>query len=76
MNFFPAKLRKEGATIYVNGDKFSIPVPAERAGVYQDYDGKRGIFGIRPENIHRPDFVPPNIHAELVSAKGDDGVIG
>jgi multiple sugar transport system ATP-binding protein len=29
------------------------------------------IFGIRPENIHDPDFAPPNIHGEKVSVKVD-----
>jgi len=71
MNFFPAKLRKDGAQIYIDGDEFSVPIPDERTGVYESFDGKRVIFGIRPENIHNPDFVPPNIHTELVPAKVD-----
>jgi multiple sugar transport system ATP-binding protein len=33
--------------------------------------GKEVIFGIRPENIHDPEFAPPNIHGEKVSAKVD-----
>ncbi|NOY99460.1 MAG: sn-glycerol-3-phosphate ABC transporter ATP-binding protein UgpC [Chloroflexi bacterium] len=71
MNFFPARLRKEGAKMYVDGDEFSISIPDKRAGVYESYAGKRVVLGIRPENIHNPDFVPPNTHTELVPAKID-----
>ncbi len=71
MNFFPAKLRKDGQKFYVDGDGFSVLIPSKRAGVYDGYDGKQVIFGIRPENIHNPDFVPPNIHTELVPAQVD-----
>jgi multiple sugar transport system ATP-binding protein len=34
-------------------------------------DGKKVVFGIRPENIHDPEFAPVNIHGEKVSAKVD-----
>ncbi len=71
MNFFPAKLRKDGDKIYVDGENFSVAMTAERAGVYESYVGKNVIFGIRPENIHNPDFIPPNTNTELASAKVD-----
>jgi multiple sugar transport system ATP-binding protein len=32
---------------------------------------KRVIFGVRPENIHDEDFVPPNIDVEKVGIKVD-----
>jgi multiple sugar transport system ATP-binding protein len=35
------------------------------------YDGKEVIFGIRPEDIHNPQFAPPGIHAEPIEAKVD-----
>jgi multiple sugar transport system ATP-binding protein len=34
-------------------------------------DGKKVVFGIRPENIHDPEFAPQNIHGEKVSSKVD-----
>ncbi|MBK8821236.1 MAG: TOBE domain-containing protein [Anaerolineales bacterium] len=34
-------------------------------------DGKDVVFGIRPENIHDPEFAPQNIHGEKVSSKVD-----
>lgn len=71
MNFFPAKLRKDGENIFVDADEFSVLIPEERAEVFKGYAGKDVIFGIRPEDIHNPDFVPPNIHTELVPTTVD-----
>ena len=71
MNFFPAKLRKDGPAIYVDAGEFSCKVPESRAATYMPYDGKDVIFGIRPEDIHNPMFAPPGIHAAPVEAKVD-----
>ena len=71
MNFFPAKLRQDGDAVYVEGKEYSILIPENRVAAYKEYIGKDVVFGIRPENIHNPDFVPPNIHVELVTAKVD-----
>ena len=71
MNFFPAKLRKDGDKIFVDSEGFSVAIPADHADIYKNYAGKDVIFGIRPENIHNPDFVPPNTKTELVPAKVD-----
>ncbi len=72
MNFFPAKLRKEGSSIHVDGKGFfSVTIPQNRSAIYEGFVGKDVIFGIRPENIHDPDFVPPNTHTELVQATVD-----
>jgi multiple sugar transport system ATP-binding protein len=35
------------------------------------HDGKSIIFGIRPEDIHNPNFAPPGIQVQPVSAKVD-----
>jgi multiple sugar transport system ATP-binding protein len=71
MNFFPGKIRKESGTFFVDTGSFALPIPAERAKPYQDMDGKKVVFGIRPEDIHNPKFLPPNIHAETFSCKVD-----
>ena len=71
MNFFPAKLRKDGSKIFVDGENFSVALPENRTAVYDSHVGKDVIFGIRPENIHNPDFVPPNTQTELAPAKVD-----
>jgi len=71
MNFFPAKVRKDGETLFVDSEEFSIKIPEERAKRYMDFAGKEIVFGIRPENIHNPAFIPPGIHAAPVEAKVD-----
>lgn len=71
MNFFPAHLRKDGADLWVDTGDFSVKVPEDRKATYMPLDGKEVIFGIRPENIHNPNFAPPGIHAAPVECKVD-----
>ncbi len=37
--------------------------------MYAPFAGKEVIFGIRPEDIHNPEFSPPGIHAAPVETK-------
>lgn len=71
MNFFPAKLEEKKGGIYVENENFSLPLPKSRADVYKEHVGKEIIFGIRPENIHNPAFVPMNTKVEEANAKVD-----
>jgi multiple sugar transport system ATP-binding protein len=68
MNFFPAKLRKNGPGLVVDGGSFILNVPADRTDTYMPLVDKDIIFGIRPENIHNPEFAPPGIVAQPVEA--------
>ena len=71
MNFFPMKLKKAGEGLLVENDKMSIHLPKEVTPTYQILAGKDVIFGIRPDDIHNPDFAPMNIHGEIVEATVD-----
>ena len=71
MNFFPAKLRKDNGKLNVDAGVFAVPIPEKNAGAYQAHEGKNIIFGIRPEDIHDPDFLPANVVTEKVEAKVD-----
>jgi multiple sugar transport system ATP-binding protein len=71
MNFFPAKLNKDNGKLIVDAGSFSVAIPAENAKIYESHTGKNIIFGIRPENIHDPKFIPPNVHTENIEAKVD-----
>jgi multiple sugar transport system ATP-binding protein len=71
MNFFPGKLRKDNGKLVVDNGDFVLPIPAKKAKPYEAHAGRDVIFGIRPENIHDADFVPPNIDAEKVATKVD-----
>ncbi len=66
MNFFPATLRKEGDQLIVDGGTFRLVVPPDRRDAYMQAAGREIIFGIRPENIHNPEFAPPSINAQPV----------
>ncbi len=71
MNFFQAKLKKDGEKLFVDTGEILVQVPDEKVSKYQYMAGKDIIFGIRPENIHNPLFVPPGIHASPIEAKVD-----
>ncbi len=71
MNFFPAHIRKDDGVLYVDTETFAVKIPEDRTSTYQMLAGKEVIFGIRPEDIHNPDFVPANIHASPVESKVD-----
>ncbi len=71
MNFFPAHLRKDGNDIFVDTGDFSVAVPETIAPKVQSYVGKEVIMGIRPEDIHNPEFAPAGIHTAPVEAKVD-----
>jgi multiple sugar transport system ATP-binding protein len=71
MNFFPGKLRKDGGKLVVDTGDFVVPIPDKKSGPYTAHADKNVIFGIRPENIHDVDFVPPNIDVEKVNIKVD-----
>lgn len=71
MNFFPAHLRKDGNALMIDTGDFAMAVPEEIATGFQSYVGKDVIMGIRPEDIHNPEFAPSGIHASAVEAKVD-----
>jgi multiple sugar transport system ATP-binding protein len=71
MNFFPATLRKDTGRLIVDAGAFTVPIPDNRTAPYHSYVDKKIVFGIRPEDIHNPDFMPNSIHAERVPAKVD-----
>jgi multiple sugar transport system ATP-binding protein len=71
MNFFPATLRKSDSKFVVDGGSFSVEIPTGRNEMYREYVDKRVVFGIRPEDIHNPDFLPPSIHTDNVESRVD-----
>jgi multiple sugar transport system ATP-binding protein len=71
MNFFNAELTKEGEEIVVKTESFSVNVPEERRAALQGHIGKSVIFGLRPEDIHDPNFAPPRIISQEVEAEVD-----
>ncbi|HEY60487.1 MAG TPA: sn-glycerol-3-phosphate ABC transporter ATP-binding protein UgpC [Anaerolineae bacterium] len=71
MNFFQSTIRKDNSKLYVDTGAFSVEIPAGKMKTFQSYDGRKVIFGIRPEDIHNPDYTPAGIKPSLVECKVD-----
>ncbi len=71
MNFFNAKVNKSDGKVIVDAGSFQVPVPENKTQIYLPYVGKSVIFGIRPEDIHDPNYVPARISAAPVEIKVD-----
>jgi len=71
MNFFPATLVQEDGELYVDGGTFRVQVPPARRDVYRAYSNREVIFGVRPEDCHSDQFVPPGVREARVRAKID-----
>lgn len=71
MNFFPAKIIRSDGKVYVDSDTFQVQIPEDRSDTFAQQEGKSVIFGIRPEDIHNPEYAPPGIIAQPVEAKVD-----
>ena len=71
MNFFPARLRKDGSNLFVDAGEIVVEVPDNKKSTFMPHADKEIIFGIRPEDIHNPLFVPSGIHTSSVHAKVD-----
>jgi len=68
MNFFDATLVAEDSKLFVDTGVFRVQVPAEKANTFKPHAGKPVVFGIRPEDIHDPDYRPANITEARVDA--------
>jgi len=71
MNFFDARLVERDGKVAVDCKDFILEVPEDKAAVCRQHLGKEVIFGIRPEDVHDPEFAPPGIAKALVEAKVD-----
>ncbi len=71
MNFFNMKMVKDGGNLYVDNGEIKIKLPESKMEIMQHLVGKEVVFGIRPDDIHNPEFSPSNIHGELVEGKVD-----
>jgi multiple sugar transport system ATP-binding protein len=71
MNFFDVTLASEDGDLYVDGGTFRVKVPEDKLQAFLPYKGRKVIFGIRPDDVHDPQFAPPNITAGKIKAKVD-----
>jgi multiple sugar transport system ATP-binding protein len=71
MNFFEAQLIEEDGDLYVDTGEFRVQVPEKRVSAWKPALGKDVIMGIRPEDIHDPDYIPPDIVPDRVKVEVD-----
>ena len=69
MNFFEGALTGARENLSITTDAFQLKLPLERTVPYLPYRNQPVIFGIRPEDIHDPNYVPPGIKAAHVKAE-------
>ena len=68
MNFFDAKVVESDGKVMVDTGDFRVTVPEDRKDIYKPYLGKDVTFGIRPEDIHDPQYSPPGIKESKLEA--------
>ncbi len=71
MNFFDGELGERDGKVMVKTDEFVLDLPEHRADTFRPHVGSDIILGVRPEDIHDPDFAPPDISQQLVEAEVD-----
>jgi len=75
MNFFDASLvEADGRLMVETAAGFRVPVPPQRYEIFRKAVGSKVIFGIRPEDIHDPAFLPANIKS-LANLEADVDVV-
>ena len=70
MNTFSATLINQDGEFYIKNEAFQVKLPDRREALMAiaPYSGKEVIFGIRPEAIHDPQYVPPDIIPATLTA--------
>lgn len=83
MNFFDCTLKPgEGDGLKVDTGVFEIDVPPAKAEPFRSHVGKQVILGVRPEDIHDNNYIPPGITpagfsatVEVIEQMGNEMII-
>lgn len=83
MNFFDASVVDADGKLMVETPTFRIAIPPHRYETYRPALGKKVIFGVRPEDIHDPSFLPANIkstsqfeaNVDVVEQMGNEKIV-
>ena len=71
MNFFETKVITTDTSMVLDAGGFRIPVPERSRAALADYASRTVTLGIRPEDIHDPEYLPPGIEQVEVEAVVD-----
>ena len=71
MNFFQGTITGAGDEMAVESSSFRVQLPAERSRNITGLAGRPVTFGIRPEDIHDPRFLPETVRGFPIDARVD-----
>jgi len=71
MNFFEVSVNKADDRMQLESRDIALPVPPGKEGKFSRYTGRRMTIGIRPEDIHAREYLPPGIEGPAVFAQVD-----
>jgi multiple sugar transport system ATP-binding protein len=71
MNFFDATVKGSEGHLRLEAPGLQAELPPERAPLLLPYLNQTVVFGIRPEDIHDPEFLPAHVRAQTVRARVD-----
>ena len=71
MNFFDATITGSPDEVWIDCKYFRVPVLEDKKPALIPYLGKDVTFGIRPEDMHDPRYVPPGVTTSTCTAKVD-----
>jgi multiple sugar transport system ATP-binding protein len=71
MNFFDVTVTGTKEEMYLDGGTFKVRIPAHKTSGLVDYLGKQVVFGIRPEDVHDPEYAPPAIAGAPMKSRVD-----
>jgi len=69
MNFFNGTLTGDANEMYVDTGAFRLRLHDALVAKVKDHLGKKVVLGVRPEDVHSPDFVPVGVTGARVQAK-------
>ncbi len=69
MNLFESTVTNTDGALYIDTGNFRLKVPPSKLDIVKPYTGKQVLFGVRPEDIHDPEFVPAGINTSMVESK-------
>jgi multiple sugar transport system ATP-binding protein len=72
MNFFSGTITGTLGEMYLDSGTVRLRIPqSEVEQVGQEHIGREVIFGVRPEDIHHPQYTPAGVNQQLVEAMVD-----
>jgi len=69
MNFFNGTLTGDANEMYMDTGAFRIRLSQYIADKLKSHLGKTVVMGVRPEDVHSPDFVPVDVEGVKIKAK-------